>query len=69
MDFTRYLVGVAFLLGTMLVLLICAHLIYRRMIDNGDRRDKLQPQSEQIPALETSCSARTSARTGEVDGL
>lgn len=69
MDFTRYLVGTAFLVGTMLLLLICAHLMYRRMIRHRDGRDKQQPQSEHVPALETSCSAPTSAGPGEAGGL
>ncbi|WP_457971730.1 hypothetical protein [Arthrobacter sp. D1-17] len=44
MDFTRYFLGFAILLGSMLLSLLCAHLVYRWCLRRHDRARKgLEP--------------------------
>lgn len=40
LDFTRYLIGLAALMGFMLLSLLCAHFLFRWGINRQDRRKK-----------------------------
>ncbi|MDQ1060807.1 hypothetical protein QFZ23_004772 [Arthrobacter globiformis] len=40
MDFTRYLIGLAALMGFMLLSLLCAHVLFRWGINSQYRRKK-----------------------------